>query len=155
MPTAKQELGLFGEKMVLKNCICPGCKRPKTLKQLIQNFKCADLICDFCGFLAQVKASNQKNIDRLPKTLPAAAWGPQRDRMQAAIYFPLFIVLVNKGKFTIHYLSADLQVPEMFIPRKPLSEKAKRAGWQGFEYDLTKVSAGAIVKVFDSDKSAI
>jgi type II restriction enzyme len=55
---------------------------------------------------------------------------------------------VNKGKFTIHYLSADLQVPEMFIPRKPLSETAVRAGWQGFMYDLTKVSDGAIVKVY-------
>jgi hypothetical protein len=39
----------------------------------------------------------------------------------------------------IYYLAPDLQVPEMFKPRKPLSERARRAGWTGFLYDLTPV----------------
>jgi hypothetical protein len=34
------------------------------------------------------------------------------------------------------YLSADLQVSEMFKPRSPLSTRARRAGWQGFIYEL-------------------
>jgi type II restriction enzyme len=58
--------------------------------------------------------------------------------MASGIYFPLFLVLVARGedRFSIHYLSADLQTPELFLQRKPLSESAKRAGWQGFHYHL-------------------
>jgi len=67
--------------------------------------------------------------------------------MEAGIYFPLFIVLVNDSDFSIFYLSADLQTPSMFVPRKPLSQKAKRPGWQGFMYDLKGVPEGAMVRL--------
>lgn len=147
MPTDKQKLGVFGERMVAKHCSCPKCKKEKTLKALPPNFKCADVVCDFCGFLGQVKTNNKANIDTLPSKITGAAWGPQIKRMTAGIYFPLFIVLFNGKDFSIFYLSADLQEPEMFIPRKPLSANAKRAGWQGFYYDLRNIPEGAIVRL--------
>jgi hypothetical protein len=56
--------------------------------------------------------------------------------MASAIYFPLFLVLVAGSKCAIYYLPADLQKPDMFKPRKPLSENARRANWQGFVYNL-------------------
>jgi hypothetical protein len=61
--------------------------------------------------------------------------------MASAIYLPLFLVLMGSGKsnYSIFYLSADLQEPSMFQPRSPLSSKARRAGWQGFIYDLRPV----------------
>ncbi len=68
--------------------------------------------------------------------------------MEAGIYFPLFLVLVEpQRRFAIYYLSADLQSREMFRPRKPLSENARRAGWRGFHYDLQACDKGAIVQV--------
>ena len=137
MATPRQMLGDFGEEIVAKTCSCPRCKRPRTLKRLPNNFKCADLICDFCGYLAQVKASTVRSHDILPEAVLGAAWGPQRERMEAAIYFPLFLVLVAGKKYSVFYLSADLQKPEMFKARKPLSADARRAGWQGFIYDLS------------------
>ena len=134
MATKKQNLGDWGENLIAKHCVCPSCKRSKTLKQLPANFKCADLICEFCGYLAQVKSTNVANIDQLPNSILGAAWGPQKERMAAGIYFPLFVVLKLKdaNNWAIYYLSADLQEPEMFEPRKPLSANAKRAGWQGY-----------------------
>jgi len=61
---------------------------------------------------------------------------------------PLFIVLVNSEyEYGIYYLSADLQVPELFVPRKPLSDIAKRPGWQGFSYDLEKLKGNPIVRL--------
>jgi hypothetical protein len=60
--------------------------------------------------------------------------------MAAAIYFPLFLVLVAGSKRAIYYLAADLQKPGMFKPRKPLSQQARRAGWRGFVYDLNGFS---------------
>ena len=99
------------------------------------------MICDFCGYLAQVKAARVRNIETVPNTVLGAAWGPQQERMSSAIYFPLFLVLLGLGRanYSIFYLSADLQVPSMFQPRSPLSANARRAGWQGFIYDLRPV----------------
>lgn len=138
MATAKQELGALGEQLVVRNCTCPKCKQRRTLKPLRTNFKCADIICDFCGFLGQVKASTSKDGKTPPKTLLGAAWGPQKERMDAGIYFPLYLVLVTPAQdaFSIHYLSADHQDTDLFLPRAPLSVNARRAGWRGFYYDL-------------------
>ena len=146
MATARQELGKLGEEHVARQCSCPKCKRSKTLVRLPPNFKCADLICDFCGYLAQVKATRVRNVDEVPRTILGAAWAPQRQRMDSGIYFPLFLVLVSEAATAVYYLSADLQTPEMFKERAPLSATAKRAGWQGFLYDLTSVR-GRVVRV--------
>jgi Dam-replacing family len=141
MPTAHQELGSFGEQKVAQNCACPKCKRKRTLVRLPTNFKCADVICDFCGYLGQVKASKAKDINQIPKAILGAAWKPQKERMDAAIYFPLFLVLVSDDfkRYAIYYLAADLQTPELFKPRSPLSKTARRAGWQGFLYETGPV----------------
>ena len=140
VPTEKQLLGNFGEKIVRKSQNCPKCKRKQTLKSLPPNFKCADIVCDFCGYLAQVKSFSTKNTDRLPDQIRGAAWGPQKERMDAGIFYPLYLIAVSPSSkgYGLWYLPADLQNFEMFVPRKPLSSKAKRNGWQGFMIDLRK-----------------
>lgn len=149
MSTNKQQLGDWGEQKVASTCICPSCKKLKTTKQLPPNFKCADLVCDFCGYLSQVKTANTNNTNILPKKILGAAWKPQFERMEAGIYFPLYVVLKNpkSDDASIFFLSADLQIPEMFIARKPLSATAKRAGWQGF-YISCKLVEDRFVKLF-------
>lgn len=147
MPTTRQLLGEQGELIVASRCSCPKCKRAGTLKRLPANFKCADIVCDFCGYLAQVKAVRCERLIACPPRVLGAAWSVQRERMDAGIYFPLFIVLVApKGRTAVFYLSADLQRPEMFVPRKRLSASARRAGWQGFVYDL-RAAMDRVVRV--------
>ena len=147
MATKLQELGTFGEDFVKKSVDCPKCKKKnKSLRALPINFRCADLICDFCGYLAQVKTARVKDLNKVPEQILGAAWGPQKERMEAGIYFPLFIVLVSQDSKdrSIYYLPADLQTSEMFIPRKPLSTTARRAGWIGYMIDMRKATAPAI-----------
>lgn len=139
MPTENQTLGRKGEELVVKKCFCPRCKRTRTLKRLPPNFKCADVICDFCGYLAQVKASTVDDVDQIPDRILGAAWNVQQERMNAGIYIPLFVVLLSDRKFSIFYLSADAQTKDMFVARAPLSQSARRAGWQGFVYSLAGV----------------
>ena len=134
MATNKQITGQTGEIFVTKNCICLKCKKSNSLKRLPTNFKCADLICDFCGYLAQVKTMNVRNENIIPDSILGAAWKPQKERMDSGIYFPLFIVLINNKNKAVYYLPAELQSEIMFQPRKKLSLTAKRAGWQGFLY---------------------
>jgi Dam-replacing family len=147
MATAKQLLGSEGEKLVAKHCACPQCKKSTTLKRLPTNFKCADLICDFCGYLAQVKTANVKQLDPPPKEVLGAAWGPQKLRMDSGIYFPLYLVLKSPEGVAIFYLPTDFQNEKLFKPRNPLSITAKRAGWQGFMYVLASLPKGALVQL--------
>src|SRR5215510_5572122 len=125
--SARIDLGAFGETLVVKSVGCLRCKRgPGVLKRLPPNFKCADLICEFCGWLAQVKTHTSTDVDVLPPRLLGAAWEPQRQRMEAGIYFPLFIVAADRPskRSAIHYLPADLQSPDLFRPRAPLGPNA-------------------------------
>jgi type II restriction enzyme len=61
--------------------------------------------------------------------------------MDSAIYFPLYVVAISgDGKSrAVYYLSADLQEPDIFEPRVPLSSEARRAGWQGFNYRISHI----------------
>lgn len=131
---------------MVRSCRCPKCKRIRTLRQLPPNFRCADVICDFCGYLAQVKAATVMDVDQPPRQVLGAAWGPQSERMRSGIYFPLFLVLVNGRARAIYYLPADLQDRSLFEPRVPLSKQARRAGWQGFVYRLDRLK-GALVRL--------
>jgi type II restriction enzyme len=67
-----------------------------------------------------------------------SARGPQKERMDAGIYFPLFIVVANpdRSAHAIYYLPADLQQPKMLQQREPLRETARRAEWVGYRLRL-------------------
>lgn len=134
--------------MVAKYVRCPGCKRgDRTFRLLPNNFKCADVVCDFCGYLAQVKTKSVKGTvpETCPRNFMGAAWGAQEERMTAGIFFSLYLVVEGEdGKMGVWFLPRDLQTLEMFVPRKPLSSKAKRSGWQGFMIDSAKATAPPI-----------
>ena len=141
MTTVLQQTGDDGEELVRKFCNCPRCNHKGRFRKLTSGFKSVDLICEFCGFVAQVKTKTVRNIDKVPSTILAGAWSVQKERVDAGIVNPLFIVLRNgkdKSKFAIYYLASEHQKVEMFIPRNPLSEKARRAGWQGFYYKFSE-----------------
>jgi type II restriction enzyme len=135
--TQHQVLGDYGE-VVVTRLPCPKCKHERTLRRLPVNFRCADVICDFCGYLAQVKATTRTDVDNPPRSLMGSAWAPQKERMDAGIYFPLFIVVVNQDRsaHAVYYLPADLQHPQMFQERQPLGPTARRAGWKGYHLRL-------------------
>src|SRR5437879_8396234 len=115
MPTPKQKLGRLGEELVATRCPCPRCKRERSLRRLPTNFKCADVICDFCGYLAQVKTVSRREVHSIPDTVLGAAWGVQQERMNNGIYNPLFLVLfAGPDQYACYYLAADLQSPDIF-----------------------------------------
>ena len=91
MATARQQLGIKGEKAVCDRVPCPRCNKKRHLTRLPTNFQCADVICKFCGFLAQVKATTLADEARLPDRILGAAWGPQHEQITAGIYHGLFI----------------------------------------------------------------
>jgi hypothetical protein len=78
--------------------------------------------------------------------------GPQHEQIMAGIYHGLFIAgftptgrLVRIGFVPPRVLQGS---PEVFKPRRPLSPNAKRAGSQGFVYNLTKLPKIGIRQVY-------
>ena len=151
MPTTTQALGRRGEKAVCTHIACPRCGRDKQFRALPPNFECVDVICKFCGFLAQVKATTGASPDGPPTSVLGGAWRPQHERVIAGIFHPLYVVtyagtsLARIDYIPAHMLSAH---PAVFKPRAKLSESAKRAGWQGFVYDLRQLPSVAMQQVY-------
>lgn len=148
MATRNQRLGEWGEKLVARVFACPRCKSHHALRRLPPNFKCADIICDFCGYLSQVKTASSRDLTKLPASVLGAAWEPQRRRMAAGIYFPLFLVLRAQRGAAVFYLPADFQNRTLFKRRKRLSVDSRRPGWRGFVYDLRSLPEGALIRVW-------
>ncbi len=155
MPTKMQQIGKFGEDKVKENCFCPSCKISEltqsgnptsTFKLLSDGFKCADIICDFCGYLAQVKTKTVGNVDQIPSNIRGGSWPTFKKRIDAGIFFSLYLVLVSKDRktYAIHFLPVELQQVEMFRPRPPLKPPSRREGWQGFNYDLSIVKTSFV-----------
>ncbi len=154
MATAHQELGERGEKAVLKHADCPRCNRARHFKRLPQNFDCADVICKFCGFLAQVKTARlAEGSQDFPPKIPGAGWKPLHERMIAGIYHGLYVVgFKQNGKTLVridfvppHVLQAT---PAVFEPRKPLSPTARRAGWTGHMLNISKLPPIGMMRVY-------
>jgi hypothetical protein len=120
------------------------------------NFECADIICKFCGFLAQVKAVRLgEGVTELPDRILAAAWKPQQDRILAGIYHGLYLVGYEQDAKTLvlidfvppHIIEAT---PSAFEPRKPLQSTAKRAGWTGFMLNVSVLPKIGIRRIYPS-----
>jgi hypothetical protein len=112
MGTVRQQLGERGELIVVKKCSCPRCKRPRTLKRLPTNFKCADVICDFCGYLAQVKAATVRNVEVIPNHLLGGAWSVQKARKSATGNFRRTLT------FAIRLQATALSLPTISCERR-------------------------------------
>jgi hypothetical protein len=154
MPTAKQALGARGEIAVCRRAVCPRCNRVRHFKRLPTNFECADVICKFCGFLAQVKATRLKDgSDELPDRIMGAAWRPQHDRILAGIYHGFYLVgfrqngesLVRIDFVPPHVIAAT---PRIFEPRNPLKATAKRAGWTGYTLLVSEIPKVGMRRIY-------
>ena len=151
VPPTKQELGRKGERAVCEHVSCPRCGRERQFRALPPNFECVDVICKFCGFLAQVKATSRSSVDGPPPTVLGGAWRPQHERVIAGIFHPVYVVSYDGTRLTrIDYIPAHMlsAYPSVFKPRAKLSDTAKRAGWQGFVYDLRELPAIGIQQVY-------
>jgi type II restriction enzyme len=102
----------------------------------------ADIICKFCGFLAQVKATTSSG-GKLPKRALGGSWKPQHEQILADIFHSLFVVSMTKDLKVeaIYYVPSHVlrATPSVYEPRAPLADTTQRAGWTGFNYNLSKL----------------
>jgi hypothetical protein len=111
------------------NLYCLNCERDE-LDQLPDNTPVADFQCLECRSRYQLKGKN----GRLGRRIPGAAYRPTIEAIRKG-EMPEYVLVEFDPRFaTVVFVDAfpgRLISEERVEPRKPLSERARRAGWQG------------------------
>jgi type II restriction enzyme len=128
-----------------KNLFCPNCSSPK-LTWLEPGHPASDYSCPACGFWYQLKSQKSRISDSITD-------GAYRAMMQA---------LHNDELPSFYFMQYDLATwrvrnlllvphfafpPSAIIKRKPLAATARRAGWVGCNFDLSRIPAEARIPV--------
>lgn len=125
------------EDWATRNLFCPSCKKPR-LQTARDNTKVIDFVCDHCSETYQLKSQSR----RLGERILDSAYGPMIDSIKKNRTPNLFLLHYNSRSFCAENL---LIVPRYFLtlsciePRKPLSPKARRAGWIGCNIVLREI----------------
>ena len=117
------------EEWASRNLYCPSCDADR-LRQLKDNTKVYDFVCEHCNQTYQVKSQNKPFGNKIMDS----AYQPMIESIKNNQAPHLFVLNYNPL-----YLSAQnlLVIPKFFLTlsciekRKPLSLNARRAGWVG------------------------
>ena len=133
-----QIVGRAGEKYFYNNIKCLECSEKNLLECKI-NEKSKDIICRSCNKKYQIKCKKytQSKYNNLKKKKIFKTIGAEYNTTLRSINenIDYIIILYDENRDfiifnIIHIKSIDI-TGDNIIPRKPLGENAKRAGWQG------------------------
>ena len=123
-----QKIRVMSENWVGKNIFCPICGNPH-ICNLNNNMPVADLQCDNCGEIYELKSKQGKVGNKIND----GAYSTMIERINSSSNPNLFIM-----NYSADYQVTDLLlVPKFFFvesiieKRKPLAPTARRAGWVG------------------------
>lgn len=125
------------EDWVKLNSYCPSCGE-KPLNDFVNNKPVADFYCGKCSEEFELKSKSGK----FSTTITDGAYETMIQRITSDTNPNFFFLTYSKELKVDNFLIIPKQffTPEIIIKRKPLSEKARRAGWIGCNIDISKVS---------------
>tara|TARA_R100000008_G_scaffold69548_1_gene46955 strand:+ start:715 stop:1209 length:495 start_codon:yes stop_codon:yes gene_type:complete len=141
-PTWKQNNGIFGEACELwveEHVSCIKCD--SLLVKCDANQKSIDHVCSSCGEQYQVKCSNKPFVNRADRIrFLGAEYNTTLASMNGGNpLWNLLLVEYDKNEKCIENLllirKEDISAANI-IARKPLSPTARRAGWQGCNFEF-------------------
>lgn len=128
---------VLSENWVLKNSYCPKCGITP-LQEFENNRPVADFYCKNCTEEFELKSKYQK----IGNLIVDGAYSTMIERINSEnnpnFFFLSYTKQLAVSNFVIipkHFFS-----PQIIIPRKPLSTKAKRVGWVGCNIDISQIS---------------
>jgi type II restriction enzyme len=139
-----QKIRVITESWVGNNLFCPSCGA-FNIKAFSNNKKVADFYCSNCSEQYELKAKNG-----LPKTsIPDGAFETMIERLNSNTNPNLFFLDYDEHFEVNNFLA----IPKYFFTtdiiqkRKPLSEKARRAGWVGCNIIYSKIPKIGIIPI--------
>lgn len=126
------------ESWVHKNSYCPNCSCNE-LTPFKNNNKAGDFFCNDCSEEYELKS---KDGNSLGDKIVDGAYSSMIERITSLNNPNFFFLNYNKKNLTINnflIVPKHFFVPEIIEKRKPLSDKAKRAGWIGCNIEISKI----------------
>ena len=123
-----QQVRVMSESWITSNMFCPCCGYPH-ISGLVNNLPVADMICDNCGAVFELKSKEGK----LGKKIPDGAYETMIERITSLTNPELFVMQYSRDLAVTHLtmIPSFFFVPEYIEKRKPLAATARRAGWIG------------------------
>lgn len=142
-----QKIRVMSENWVGKNIFCPICGNSH-ISNLGNNMPVADLQCDNCGEIYELKSKKGK----IGKKINDGAYSTMLERINSSSNPDLFIMSYSQD-----YQVTDLiLIPKFFFvesiieKRKPLPPTARRAGWVGCNIVFGDIPTQAQIKIIEN-----
>ncbi len=135
--SGSQKARIWTEGWVLRQMYCPSCGAPN-LSDFANNKPVADFFCGLCDEEYELKSKS----GRIGKTVPDGAYGTMMTRLKSDTKPSLMVLSYEAKTKTVRDVAVipkQFFIPELIHKRKPLSAKAKRAGWVGCDIKIDRV----------------
>ncbi len=151
--SGSQKAGNVTEAWGADNFYCPNCSSPK-LDWLKPGTKANDYQCPSCKFWFQLKS--QKT--RIARTITDGAYQAMMDAIRedrSPNFYFLHYDLATWSVRNLLLIPHFAFPPSAIIKRKPLSTTARRAGWIGCNFDLTRIPVESRIALVQTVPSRI
>lgn len=144
-----QRARIVTERWVQENSYCPCCGN-SSLGKFGNGKPVADFYCENCNEEFELKSKN----GTLSHTIIDGAYSTMIERIQADNNPNFFFLTYSKQWSVNDFLIIPKQffTSDIIVKRKPLSDKARRAGWIGCNIDLSSIAeAGKVFLVKNAE----
>ena len=153
LSSAAQSARVVLETWAEMNMYCLDC-HADSLERLPANTPVADFECGGCAARYQLKGKN----GRFGRFIVGAAYEPTRKAAQAGTMPEHLLVEFDLRYATVVFVEAipgNAITEARVVPRTPLRETARRAGWQGCTIDTADLPRARIVEPHAIDRAAV
>jgi type II restriction enzyme len=130
--SASQRARVFSEDWVEKNFRCPQCS--DRLQRMPNNTKALDFLCGSCAQGFELKSKRGP----FGQIVPDGAYASMLSRIRSVQGASLILLGYTESYATrsVVTIPSRFLVEEIIVPRKPLGDHCRRAGWQGCNINI-------------------
>ena len=143
--SGSQRARIVTESWGESNLYCPNCSSPK-LTWLEPGHPASDYSCPACGFWYQLKSQKSPIGDSITDGAYAAMMNAIHHDEMPSLYFMQYELPAWRVKNLLLVPSFAFP-PSAIVKRKPLSPRARRHGWVGCNFNLSRIPADARIGV--------
>jgi type II restriction enzyme len=148
--SASQRARIFSEHWIEANFDCPKCLG--SLERTPNNTSAKDFVCAPCGYGFELKSKQglfgNQVVDGAYQTMLASIRSDAR---------PHLLLLSYTTDYQVREVTAvprQFLIEEIVIPRKPLGQHCRRAGWQGCNLNIAMLPPDGRISFVSNFKSA-
>ena len=147
--SASQRIRVMSEGWLLSNAFCPCCGNVH-IDKIRNNAPVADMLCNACGEIFELK-SKRNTVGR---KIMDGAYRTMIERITSNIDPQLFVMQYSPALSVTNltFIPKFFFTPDIIERRKPLSAKAKRAGWVGCNILYQKIPEQGKLRIIHGGK---